>query len=123
MFWRRRFPRLHKDFQITYRMVDQEKFDNDPIRSLALNISGGGICFEATANLQKGALVALDIRSNDFNAPILALAKVIWCKPYAARYLVGTEFWWVGWGDDQAQTTIANYVATQTTAASTSILG
>jgi c-di-GMP-binding flagellar brake protein YcgR len=123
MFWRRRFPRLHKDFQITYRMVDQEKFDNDPIKSLALNISGGGICFEATDNLQQGALVALDIRSNDFNAPILALAKVIWCKSYAARYLVGTEFWWVGWGDDQAQMTIANYVATQTTAASTSILG
>jgi len=37
MFWRRRFPRLCKDFQITYRMVDQEKFDYDPIKSLALN--------------------------------------------------------------------------------------
>ena len=81
MFWRRRFPRLSKDFQITYRMVDQEKFDHDPIKSLALNISGGGVCFEATDNLQKGTLVALDIRSDDFNAPILALAKVVWCKP------------------------------------------
>jgi len=27
MVWRRRFPRLSKDFQVTYRMVDQEKFD------------------------------------------------------------------------------------------------
>ena len=63
MFWRRRFPRLRKDFQIMYRMVDQEKFDYDPIKSLALNISGGGVCFEATNNFQKGALVALDIRS------------------------------------------------------------
>ena len=123
MFWRRRFPRLRKDFQITYRMVDQEKFDHDPIKSLALNISGGGVCFEATDNLQKGTLVALDIRSDDFNAPILALAKVVWCKPCGARYQVGAEFWWVGWGDDQAQTTIANYVAAQTTAASTSTLG
>jgi len=122
MFWRRRFPRLDKDFQITYRMVDQEKFDNDPIKSLAVNISGGGVCFEATNNLQKSALVALDIRSDDFNAPILALAKIVWCKPYGARYLVGAEFWWVGWGDDQAQTTIANYVASQTTAASLSTL-
>ena len=123
MVWRRRFPRLSKDFQVTYRMVEQEKFDNDPIKSLALNISGGGLCFEAAANLQKGALVALDIRSDDFNSPILALAKVVWCKPHGAKYQVGAEFWWVGWGDDQAQTTIANYVAAQTTAASTSILG
>ncbi len=122
MFWRRRFPRLNKDFHITYRMVDQEKFDHDPIKSLALNISGGGVCFEATDNLQKGTLVALDMRSDDFNAPILALAKVVWCKPYGARYQVGAEFWWVGWGDDQAQTTIANYVAAQTTAASLSML-
>jgi hypothetical protein len=104
-------------------MVDQEKFNNDPIKSLALNISGGGLCFEATDNLQKGALVALDIRSDDFNSPILALAKVVWCKPHGATYQVGAEFWWVGWGDDQAQTTIANYVAAQTTAASTSMLG
>jgi hypothetical protein len=123
MFWRRRFPRLRKGFQITYRTVDQEKFEHDPVKSLAVNISGGGVCFEATENLQKGLLVALDIRSDDFNAPILALAKVVWCKPYGAKYQVGAEFWWVGWGDDQAQTTIASYVAAQTTAASPSTLG
>ena len=122
MFWRRRFPRLRKDFQITYRMVDQDKLDHDPVKSLAVNISGGGVCFEATDNLQKGALVALDIRSDDFNAPVLALAKVVWCKPHGARYEVGAEFWWVGWGDDQAQATIANYVAAQTTATSPSML-
>jgi hypothetical protein len=123
MFWRRRFPRLRKDFQIAYRMVDQEKFNNDPISSLALNISGGGVCFEAVDNLQKGAVVALDIRSDDFSAPVLALAKVVWCKPHGAMYQVGAEFWWVGWGDDQAQATIANYVAAQTTTASMPVLG
>jgi hypothetical protein len=104
-------------------MVDQEKFDQNPIKSLAVNISGGGVCFEATEEIQKGALVALDIRSDDFNAPILALAKVAWCKPSRGMYQVGAEFWWVGWGDKQAQTTIANYVSAQTTAASTSPLG
>src|SRR5262249_13010073 len=109
--------------QITYRMVDQEKFDSNPIKSLALNISGGGVCFEATENLQKGTLVALDIRSEDFSAPILALAKVVWCKPHGTMHQVGAEFWWVGWGDDQAQTTIAHYVTAQTTAASPSVLG
>ena len=122
MFWKRRFPRLSRKFQISYKMVDQEKFDNDPVSSLALNISGGGVCFEAPENLQKGDLVALDIRSEDFDAPILALAKVVWCKPRGGRYQVGAEFWWVGWGDNKAQATIANYVAAQTTLASTSVL-
>jgi hypothetical protein len=122
MFWRRRFPRLSRKFQISYKMVDQEKFDNDPVSSLALNISGGGVCFEATENLQPGVLVALDIHSHDFDAPILALAKVMWCKPGGGRYQVGAEFWWVGWGDNKAQATIANYVAAQTTLASTSVL-
>jgi len=114
MFWRRRFPRLSKKFKIAYKMVDQEKFDNDPVSSLALNISGGGVSFEASENLQPGALVALDIHSHDFDAPILALAKVVWCKPRGSRYQVGAEFWWVGWGDNKAQATIANYVAAQT---------
>ena len=122
MFWRRRFPRLSRKFQISYKLVDQEKFDNDPVSSLALNISGGGVCFEATENLQAGTLVALDIHSHDFDAPILALAKVVWCKPHGGRYQVGAEFWWVGWGDNKAQATIANYVAAQTTLASTSVL-
>jgi len=122
MFWRRRFPRLSRKFQISYKMVDQEKFDNDPVSSLALNISGGGVSFEATESLQPGALVALDIHSHDFDAPILALAKVVWCKPRGGRYQVGAEFWWVGWGDNKAQATIANYVAAQTTLASTSVL-
>jgi len=122
VFWRRRFPRLRKDFQIAYRVVDQEKFHNDPISTLALNISGGGVCFEATENLQKGDLVALEIRSDDFNAPILALTKVVWCKPKGEVHKVGAEFWWIGWGDNQAQRTIANYVAAHTTSAIVSLL-
>jgi Tfp pilus assembly protein PilZ len=87
-----------------------------------LNISGGGVCFEATENLQKGDLVALEIRSDDFNAPILALTKVVWCKPKGEVHKVGAEFWWIGWGDNQAQRTIANYVAAQTTSAIVSLL-
>lgn len=123
MLWRRKFPRLSKDFQITYRTIDQAKFDNDPISSLALNISGGGLCFEAADHLQKGVLVALDIHSDDFSAPLLALAKVVWCKPHGTMYRVGAEFWWVGWGDNQAQTAIANYVTAQTTLAKMAALG
>ncbi|MBM3222309.1 MAG: PilZ domain-containing protein [Candidatus Tectomicrobia bacterium] len=123
MFWKRRFPRLRKDFQITYRTVDREKFENDPISAMAINISGGGVCFEASEDLHKGALVALDIRSDDFGAPILALAKVVWCKAQrGGGYTVGAEFWWIGWGDKAAQNTIANYVAAQASPPSMSFL-
>jgi hypothetical protein len=123
MAWRRRFARLGKDFQIAYRIVDQEKFDNDPISSLALNISGGGVCFEATESLRKGALIALTLRSEDCDTPILALAKIVWCKTHGDMYKVGAEFWWTGWGDSQAQESIANYVAAQANQASMAMVG
>ena len=123
MFWRRRFPRLSKDFQVSYRLVNQEKFENDPVCTLAINISGGGVCFETTDDLKKGALVALEIRSPDFGTPILALAKVVWCKAKGGAYTIGAEFWWIGWGDSQAQSTIANYVASHTASPVSAILG
>ena len=111
----RRFPRLRKEFQITYKLVDQEKFHKDPISTLVLNISGGGVCFEAIDRLEKGALVFLDIRSDDFTAPFLALAKVVWCTQRGERYRVGVEFWWVGWADNHVQAAVANYVTTHMT--------
>lgn len=123
MFWRRRFPRLRKDFHVSYRMVNQEQFESDPVCALAVNISGGGVCFEANEALQEGALVALEIRSDDFATPILALAKVVWCKSKGEAHKIGAEFWWIGWGDNKAQSTIANYVASHTAAPPATILG
>lgn len=123
MFGKRKFPRLRQDYRITYRIVEQEEIANDPISSLAINISGGGLCFEADGPIKKGVLVALDIRSDDFGAPILALAKVVWCKSQRSPYQIGVEFWWVGWRDTKAQATIANYVASQTVLASTPVYG
>jgi hypothetical protein len=114
MFRHRKYPRLSKDFHVTYRPIDKEQFANDPISSLALNISGGGVCFETTEPLQKDTLVALSIHSEDFRMPILALVKVAWCKARGERYNIGAEFWWVGWRDQEAQNAIANYVAGQT---------
>lgn len=114
MFRHRKFPRLSKDFHVTYRLINKEKFANDPISSLALNISGGGLCFESAEPLQRDALVALSIHSEDFRVPILALVKIAWCKAKGKSYNVGAEFWWVGWHDHEAQNAIANYVAGQT---------
>lgn len=113
MFQHRKYPRLSKNCQITYRYLDAAQFANSPIASLALNISGGGLCFETTEALEKDDMVALSIHSEDFR-PILALIKVVWCKANKARYNVGAEFLWVGWNDPKAQQTIADYVANQT---------
>lgn len=114
MLRRRKYPRLSQEFHVAYRLIDKTQFANDPISSLALNISGGGLCFETTEPLQKDALVALSIHSEEFRVPILALVKVAWCKARGDRYNIGAEFWWVGWRDQEAQNAIANYVAGQT---------
>ena len=45
---------------------------------------------------------------------ILALARVAWCKPKGSKYDIGAEFWWIGWRDTTAQTTIADFIATKT---------
>ena len=78
----------------------------------SLNISGGGLCFEATEALDKDMVVALEINSDDFSSAILALARVAWCKPRADAYEIGAEFWWIGWRDHQAQSLIADFIAT-----------
>ncbi len=114
MFQRRKFPRVSKHYQVSYTPVDADQFQSNPVSSLAVNISGGGLCFEADEALQKDAMIALEINSDDFRSAILALARVAWCKPKGEAYEVGAEFWWIGWRDNQAQSSIADFIAAQT---------
>jgi c-di-GMP-binding flagellar brake protein YcgR len=116
VFQRRKFPRVSKSYHVSYTTVDKEQFEANPISSLAVNISGGGLCFEATEALEKDTLVALEITSDTFRSTILALARVVWCKQRGNTHEVGAEFWWIGWRDNQAQTTIAEFIASKTTA-------
>ena len=115
VFQRRRFPRLGKNYQISYTPIDKEQFQSNPLSSLAVNISGGGLCFETRETLEKDALIALEIDSDDFRSAILALARVAWCKQKGDTYEVGAEFWWIGWRDNQAQATMADFIASKTT--------
>ncbi|ETW95310.1 MAG: hypothetical protein ETSY1_31165 [Candidatus Entotheonella factor] len=116
MFHSRKFPRVSKEYRVSYSLVDQEQFDRNPVRSLAVNISGGGICFTSKEPLAKGCMVALDIDADDLHSSILALAKVKWCKTSGESYEVGAEFWWIGWRDNEAQTTVADFISTSTAA-------
>ncbi len=111
---KRKFPRLRSEWQLTYRVLEDDKFLADPIRQFTVNISGGGICFTSEAELNTNTMVALELVSEQFPSPILALAKVVWCKQPREGYEVGAEFWWIGWQNDDAQQSIANYITTVT---------
>lgn len=114
MFRRRKFPRINKNYDVSYKSIEQGQFEDNPISSLAVNISGGGICFEAKEKLAKGSVVALEINASNLESSILGLARVAWCKQSGDGYEVGAEFWWVGWRDNEAQNNIADYIAAKT---------
>lgn len=109
---RRRFPRLKEGWALDYRVMESSQFARDPVSTLAVNISGGGICLEAKEEIEPGSMLAVDLHSPAFDSPILALARVVWCKKklFADKYEVGAEFWWVGWRDSDAQGKIADYI-------------
>ncbi|MBM4085082.1 MAG: PilZ domain-containing protein, partial [Planctomycetes bacterium] len=109
----RKFPRLNENWKIAYRVIEGQQFDESPVKSLAVNISGGGICFESPSELKPGTMTALEMSSDTFQSPIIALAKVVWCKKrlFSDKFEVGAEFWWVGWQSNEAQNAIAGYVS------------
>jgi len=109
---RRKFPRLREGWALEYRVLDAAQFELDPVSSLAVNISGGGVCLESKQDVEPGTMLAIDLHSPAFESPILALARVVWCKKklFSDVYEVGAEFWWVGWKDSDAQTSIAHYI-------------
>ncbi len=117
MLDKRRFPRLDEKWELDYRTITSEEFKDDPISGFTVNISGGGICFETEEEMPKGTMLALELKSAAFPSPIIALAKVVWCKKERKKdtYEVGSEFWWVGWKDSDTQQTVAGYISKQTT--------
>ena len=113
MFFRRKYPRVAKDYDVSYATVDDRQFQESPAAALAVNVSGGGLCFRADEVLEKGSLVALNMDAGDLRSPIRALASVKWCKKKGDHYDVGAEFWWVGWADGDAQNTMADLIASK----------
>ncbi len=108
----RKFPRVKAGWAVEYRVVADSEFQKSSVSGLAVDISGGGICLEAKEEMAPGTMVAIDLHSPEFGTPILALAKVVWCKKrlFSELFDVGAEFLWSGWGDSSAQAKIAEYV-------------
>ena len=66
----------------------------------------------------------LDRAEGEYGVPpeivtaIIAMAKAVWCKKRRMddMFDLGCEFYWVGWKDDSAQKSLADFIKTQTDA-------
>jgi len=109
---RRKFPRLNSQWQINFRVIGSDQFQNELICQYTTNISRGGICFTSDEGIEPNAMIALTLSSGGASSELLALAKVIRCQRTRRWYEIGAEFWWVGWSNDSAP--IASYLASLT---------
>lgn len=112
MIDKRKFPRVSEMWNMNYKTMTSKDSKTSPIRSLTLNISGGGICFEADEEIPIGNMLAIELESTSLPSSIIAFAEVKWCnkKSEEEKYEVGAEFWWIGWIDNDAQKAVAEYV-------------
>ena len=101
----RKFPRITEGWKITYRKLENETILNESFNNYTVNISGGGICFQSENEVVPNTTVAIEMDSEEFPSPVMALARVVWSKPAEQGYEIGAEFWWVGWKDSNAQST------------------
>ena len=109
---RRRFPRLGKEWQTKYRVIDPADLCSHAVAEIAVNISGGGLRFSVEEPIPHDAMIALELVPADRSKSMIALAKVEWCRRAMlnGRHEVGVEFWWLGWQEATKQELVANYV-------------
>lgn len=117
MLKKRKFPRVDGSWHLKFRVVDKQTVQGSPLESMALNVSGGGVCFTTKDTVEPGTLLALEMQSPGFDIPVIAMAKAVWCKKrhFDDMFDLGCEFWWVGWKDKSAQEALADYIQQQTT--------
>lgn len=113
MINKRNFPRLDEIWDLNYRTVTTKEFKSDPISSITMNISGGGICFETDEEIPEGTMLVLELKSPIFPTSIIALAKAVWCEKEKKKdkYNLGAQFWWTGWKDDSVQKKVSKYIS------------
>ncbi|MCB9730330.1 MAG: PilZ domain-containing protein [Deltaproteobacteria bacterium] len=108
---RRQFPRVAESTQVRWRRVDQDAAELG--EAATMNISGGGICFQAWERIDSGSHIAVQLELPGIPLPVIALARVVWCElatEGAMPWDVGAEFHWVGWESGDAQRRIGDYL-------------
>jgi hypothetical protein len=107
----RQFPRLRESCRIRFKRLESGGAEPPQTPALTVNISGGGVRFTSEARAEAGELLAVELSLPEFKDPVIALGRVVWCRPGAeGGHEVGMEFWWVGWGDDGAQQAVSGHI-------------
>jgi len=108
----RTYPRVKETCDVKYHVVQDTSIGALQDSGVAVNISGGGMCFAADEPLKPGETVALEMTLTQLPTPVVSLGKVVWCEPSAdaGKFDVGVEFWWIGWADTEAQEKMLGYI-------------
>ena len=109
----RKYPRVRESCQVKYHVVEEAMAGPLRERGVAVNISGGGMCFAADEPLVPGETIACEVTLPQLPTPVRSLGKVCWCEPSdrsPGKYDVGVEFWWIGWADPEVQETMLGYI-------------
>ena len=112
--WRRRkYPRIKESCEVRYRVIQDQAMPPPKQGGVAVNISGGGMCFSVERPLKPGSMVVLEMSIDELTTPVVSLGRVVWCEPAAkpGKFDVGVEFWWIGWADEKAQEQMLKYVS------------
>ncbi len=109
----RAFPRVSGSCRVAFRAVGDDPMFRSMSEGNGLmqNISGGGVCIGVAEPVPVGTMLALDIDLEGFPTSVIALGKVVWCRPGTGEQEVGVEFWWIGWRDEAAQAQIRTFIA------------
>jgi len=108
----RKYPRVKETCNVKYHVVEGSSMEALQDGGVAVNISGGGMCFAADEALKPGETVAMEMTLSQLPTPVVSLGKVVWCEPSAEtdKFDVGVEFWWIGWADAGAQEKMLGYI-------------
>jgi c-di-GMP-binding flagellar brake protein YcgR len=109
----RKYPRVKESCRVKYRIVEDPVLQPEERGGVAVNISGGGMCFASDHEIPAGAMLAMELSLEELPTPVVSLGRVVWCDraDTEGRYDVGVEFWWIGWADSEAQTRMLEYVS------------
>jgi PilZ domain-containing protein len=110
---KRKWARLDASGDVSYRVIHPQPSTVKYHEGFVRNFSGGGMCIATGEKIAPGALIAVEASLAYFQVPLAYLGRVAWCDPgpEPGQFLVGIEFWWVGWGGRDAQDEIAARIA------------
>lgn len=108
----KKFPKLSDDWELKYRKIQRENFQEKALSTLVQNVSGGGVSFTAKEALPPESLLAIEMNHQDLKSPVIAIVNTVWCEKRRldAMYDLGCEFWWIGWKNNEDQEKLSEYI-------------